>query len=257
MTKRFKFKYLIIFAIIAAMMALDYLLYTKTLNKQVETVVDQYSNTIQNGYGQKKTVSLQNNSSAILNVNTTLKIANDSTAAIKKMVLDGDAFFKISGANRDSVYVYTGMLIIAVRQASFRIQAHRENAGQTLEMLSGKAKVSKGYPSTFNEPEFPTAGEMIMINKDIDLMEKEKLDTARLKTWLSDSLVFHQADLEHTRRKLEGWFDVEINVSGNIPATFSLTQTFSHAGLKEVLDALSAKKRFSYKINDNTITIIF
>lgn len=257
MKKRFKLKYLLIFAFILVMMALDYVLYNKVLNKQVETTIMKYSTNVQNGFGQRRIISLQNNSHAILNVNTSLKIGNDSTSNSKKMALDGDAFFNINGKNGDSVYIYTGMLVIGTTNAAFRIQAHRENAGQTIEILSGKAKVSKGYPSTFNDPEFPGAGEMVMINKDIDLMEKEKQDTAELKTWLSDTLVFNHADLTQTLKKLKAWFDIETDVSGNIPADFSFTQTFSHAGLKEVLDTLIKKEKISYKLKNNTVKINF
>jgi transmembrane sensor len=48
--------------------------------------------------------------------------------------------------------------------------------------LSGKLNVKKSYHSdTDNEPEIVETGQMVMINRDIDLMEKEKLDSAELK----------------------------------------------------------------------------
>jgi hypothetical protein len=43
-------------------------------------------------------------------------------------------------------------------------------------------KVKKSYHSdTDNEPEVLDAGDMVMINRDIDLMEKEKMSAAELE----------------------------------------------------------------------------
>ncbi|HXO75674.1 MAG TPA: hypothetical protein VN824_10575, partial [Puia sp.] len=63
----------------------------------------------------------------------------------------------------------------------FHVDAFRKNAGEQVDLLEGRLRVKKSYHSdTDNEPEVLEAGEMVMINRDIDLMEKEKMSPAEL-----------------------------------------------------------------------------
>jgi len=48
--------------------------------------------------------------------------------------------------------------------------------------------VAKAYPSRFNDPDVLQAGEMSMINRSIDLMEKEQFDPTELARWSKDVL---------------------------------------------------------------------
>ena len=44
-------------------------------------------------------------------------------------------------------------------------------------------RAAKAYPSRFSEPDDLVGGEMSMVNRSIDLMEKEKFDTGELAQW--------------------------------------------------------------------------
>jgi hypothetical protein len=60
--------------------------------------------------------------------------------------------------------------------ARFVVEAMRKQPGEESDLLDGKLRVTKSYHSdTDNEPEVLGAGDMVMINREIDLMEKEKM----------------------------------------------------------------------------------
>jgi FecR protein len=85
-----------------------------------------------------------------------------------------------SGAGRPFV-VHTGNLRIEVLGTRFRVDAVRKRPGEEVDLLEGRLRVTKSYHSdTDNEPEVLSAGEMVMINREIDLMEKEKLSPDEL-----------------------------------------------------------------------------
>lgn len=258
MKKKFilQFKYLVIFALVLLMMALDFFIYKKVLNKQVQTDIFSHYTAIANKSYQKKPVTVYGNIKALLNAQTTIKISKDSGAK-KNILLDGDAVFFIPPGQQDSVFIYTNMLIIGTTGAAFRIQAHHEHAGQTLEMLSGKSRVSKAYSSPFPDPEFPSAGEIIMINKDIDLMEKEKSDTTNLVSWISDSLVFERNTFQQVIKKLEDWFDINFDITGMAPANFTFTHAFADADLKVILETLQKELKFNYRLDNKGVEIRF
>ena len=83
--------------------------------------------------------------------------------------------------------VRTGLLILTVEGSSaFRALVSSEKIGEQAEVLYGRVQAAKAYPSRFNEPDVLEAGEMSMVNRSIDLMEKEKFDPTELAQWSRD-----------------------------------------------------------------------
>lgn len=101
----------------------------------------------------------------------------------KKIKLNGDVFFNIEGGNLP-LYIFTSLMEIQVLTPSaFRVTAYDEDQGQSIETLKGTIKVSKAYPSPFPDPDTLHENNLYMINKSIDLSEKENLDDNKLSVW--------------------------------------------------------------------------
>jgi ferric-dicitrate binding protein FerR (iron transport regulator) len=74
--------------------------------------------------------------------------------------------------------IHTRNLVVTVQGKGARnhVDAFASSPGEEVDLLEGKVKVIKSYHSTTdNSTEALQAGEMVMINRDIDLMEKETL----------------------------------------------------------------------------------
>jgi ferric-dicitrate binding protein FerR (iron transport regulator) len=115
---------------------------------------------------------------------TVVRISKEFNKSERDLELDGEALFTVGTDAGKPFVVHTKNLQIQVLSGGqFKVEAFEKNAGEEADLLSGKLKVKKSYHSdTDNEPEILEAGQMVMINRDIDLMEKEKLDSAELKT---------------------------------------------------------------------------
>jgi hypothetical protein len=82
--------------------------------------------------------------------------------------------------------VRSRLLVLTVSGPSaFRITAHAAQTGEQVEVLSGNIVARKNYPSTYEEPDVLAGGQMTMINRTIDLMEKENFDPSELRSWSS------------------------------------------------------------------------
>jgi ferric-dicitrate binding protein FerR (iron transport regulator) len=138
----------------------------------------------ENGTARPRKIRLGDGSDILLSAKTKLRVSREFAVKNRDVQLDGEAFFDISGGGEVGrpFTIYTRSLQIFVLGTRLRVDAFADNAGEEVDLLSGKVKVIKSYHSTTdNEPEILQAGEMVMINRDIDLMEKEKLDSAELK----------------------------------------------------------------------------
>jgi len=85
--------------------------------------------------------------------------------------------------------VHTGLLTLTVAgDSAVRVLVSSEKIGEQAEVLYGRVQAAKAYPSRFNDPDVLQAGEMSMINRSIDLMEKEQFDPTELARWSKDVL---------------------------------------------------------------------
>lgn len=96
---------------------------------------------------------------------------------------NGDFFFKIDG-KKFPLFIYTSLMKLEVMEPSmFRITAYDRDQGQSVESLKGKIKISKNYNSPFPEPDTLGENNLYMVNKSIDLSEKEVLEDDKLLNW--------------------------------------------------------------------------
>jgi hypothetical protein len=101
----------------------------------------------------------------------------------REITADGEFFLK-TPAHPEPMTVRTRLLILTVTgETAMRIVAHHHEAGEQVEVLYGHVVARKSYPSNYSEPDTLEAGGMVLINKDIDLMEKEKCDIDELRVW--------------------------------------------------------------------------
>jgi ferric-dicitrate binding protein FerR (iron transport regulator) len=99
---------------------------------------------------------------------------------------NGQVFIKARQQTKP-LTVRTGLLILTVDgDTAFRALVSSEKIGEQAEVLYGHVRAAKAYPSNFADPDDLAAGEMSMINKSIDLMEKEKFDPSELARWSKD-----------------------------------------------------------------------
>jgi ferric-dicitrate binding protein FerR (iron transport regulator) len=111
-----------------------------------------------------------------LEPNTTISLAKGFGKGNREISLDGEALFEMEVAGAP-VRLLTKDLVIEVPSAGrFRVDAYREKGGEEVDVLEGRMAVAKSYHSdTDSASEVLVPGEMVMINRGIDLMEKEKM----------------------------------------------------------------------------------
>jgi hypothetical protein len=106
----------------------------------------------------------------------------------RELRVDGDAFIR-TAAITTPLIVRTRLLVLTVNSnTALRVTAFSKEEGEQVEVLYGHVQANKSYPSSYSEPDQLGAGEMSMVNRTIDLMEKETFPLAELRTW-SEKLI--------------------------------------------------------------------
>jgi transmembrane sensor len=140
-----------------------------------------------NNSGGQQRIGLPDGSYVLISDGTVIVLAKDFGKSNRDLDLDGEGMFEVNGRTGRPFVVRTGNLVIELLDTlvqgadRFRVDAARKRAGEEVDLVAGRLRVVKSYHSdTDNEPEILAAGEMVMINREIDLMEKEKLSVEEL-----------------------------------------------------------------------------
>lgn len=213
--------------------------------------------TYQCPYGERKLVRLPDSTLALLNSRSTLYVPAGFPHRTREVILDGEACFSIRKKEPLDFIVKTDKLKTHTSSSMFRIRSLECQSGATLYVLNGAASVAKSYYSpTDSATEFLGPGEMILANKDIDLMEKETFTLAEQQDWLDGKLVFDNTPVPAAFRKIEDWFGVEMEFrgkSGSLPQ--GISGEFHHGSLSALLTVLGKSVGFSYRIKRNKVVI--
>jgi transmembrane sensor len=145
------------------------------------------------GSEKRMKISLPDGTELVMNAGTVIRLSKNFGAKGGELWLEGEAMFDVHGdamtelpgdAGKGFV-IHTKNLRIEVQMnGRFKVDAYPDKSGEEVDLLSGKLKVMKSYHSdSDNEPEAIQTGEMVMINRDIDLMEKERMDGTEMKSW--------------------------------------------------------------------------
>ena len=200
----------------------------------------------------RRTVVLPDSTQVILNPGTQVGLVSKSYTAHREVRLDGDAFFGVRGLH--PLTVRTKNLVLTGR-ADFRVSAFAKDEGESVEVLSGTLRAEKAYTSPDHETDTLGGGDMVMINRSIDLMEKETYDTTELLTWKEGTLVFNNTPLDSVIHRVQDWFGVTIEVRGETGKTYRITGTFRDARLDDVMHVLAQVVPCGYSIRRYTVEI--
>jgi ferric-dicitrate binding protein FerR (iron transport regulator) len=136
------------------------------------------------GTGNRKKISLPDGTEVTMTVKTSMRLSESFGKKDREVWLEGEALFEVAADAGKPFIVHTKNLRIEVLGTRFRVDAYPDKAGEEVDLLVGSLKVTKSYHSdSDNEPELLHTGEMVMINRDIDLMEKDKMDGTEMKDW--------------------------------------------------------------------------
>jgi transmembrane sensor len=205
--------------------------------------------------GTRKNVTLGDGTQVILNSNSTLLVPQSFPAKHRRVILDGEAFFEVPAADSPFI-VKTDKLTATVLGTAFKMRSFLAQQGATAYVLAGKVKMVKSYHSaTDNQPEELERGNMILANKEIDLMEKETFEPAEQEAWLKDSLVLQNVPFMAAMRKLEEWYNTTIDITGDASKIPDISGSFYQLTLQQTLAALSKQYHFTFKEKKDLIVI--
>ena len=210
-------------------------------------------------YGQTGHLVLFDGTEVWLNSGTKFKYPNRFNKDERSVMIEGEAFFKVT-PNKDLPFkVKTGDLEVEVLGTEFNVSAYEEEATQSIVLVKGKVQI--------NNLEGHKMGELIpgqiAIKKEGEAtLQVQNADPYFYTSWKDGIVVFNDERLGDIAKKLERWYNVEFRFEEETFKDFRFTGTIlRNKPIDQTIAAMEmlAPIRFKYLVKTdekNVITIV-
>jgi transmembrane sensor len=265
-------KYVGVFAI-ACSLFLICLAVLSSLNKK--TV--EFDTVIVSGKGMRKKITLPDGTLVWLNADSKLSYDSKLNEKGRRLVyLVGEAFFDVAHQKNHTFIVQTNKVSIKVLGTAFNVKAYELDRVSEATLLRGSIelslnnksqqkillKPSEKFALTENRKTSKDQKDLLQDSEDLTL-KIENIAPVRIAgqdyieetSWKDDVLVFKNESLDELKPKLERWFNVQIEIGGNVPKSYRFTGIFKNENIEEALTAMQLIKPFHFKLKADDVII--
>lgn len=207
-------------------------------------------------YGEKRTITLPDQSVVILNANSSLHYADKwDTTTPREVWLEGEAFFDVAHINKDTQHVkpyqrfivHSDGITIEVLGTSFNVKSRR---GKTnIGLITGKIKVenhgNSDRPAIVMLPGdyVEYGGKSLLSNQKLQRPEK-------LKDWTRKEIIFTDASLGEIIETLQDNYGYTVETDNNQIRQLNIEGEINVANVDELLTVISTT--LNVKVNKSS-----
>lgn len=193
--------------------------------------------------------SLPDGTTGWLNGNSSIKYKGNFNAD-RKVTLKGEAFFDVSKDKRRPFKVNTNEVLVTVLGTRFNIASYDNEKTVEVVLEEGKLEFNN---KEMNKSYIMKPNDLVIYNKTIKDFSTEVVQPHKYLSWTEGKLVFRNDPLDVVARRLERWYNIDVEINGNLAEDLRLRATFIDEGLEEVLDLLKRSLPIDYKIENGNI----
>ena len=236
----------------AAILIFPLLVYAGWLTFKNQDVVRQQADvvwqTIQTPPGFKSCFQLPDGSLVWLNsassVTFPLTFANNA----RQVKVTGEAFFDVQ-ENQDWPFsVSLGKINVKVLGTRFNVINYKNEARTEIILESGKVELQTETTSRPRILAEMKPGELARFNKKDNSVALKKVDTDKYCSWINGKLIFRDDPMDEVVRKLNRWFNVDIEVADPAIREYIYTASFQDESLDQILELLTISAPISYQV---------
>ena len=193
--------------------------------------------------------SLPDGTTGWLNSNSSVKYKGNFNSD-RKVTLKGEAFFDVFKDKKRPFIVNTNEVNVTVLGTRFNIASYENENNVEVVLEEGKL--------VFNNKEMKSSytmnpNDLVVYDKTFKNFSTEVVQPNKYLSWTEGKLIFRNDPLDVIARRLERWYNIDVEVNGCLAEDLRLRATFIDEGLDEVLDLLKRSLPIDYKIENGNI----
>ncbi len=220
------------------------------INSKNEQLLHQYTEIV-TPMGQKTMVVLPDSSLVWLNSGSSLKYQGNFNLKERKVVLQGEAYFKIKKNKSKRFRVRTGILNVDVYGTEFNVKNHNSDDYQEITVTEGKVGISNKN----GEIKQLTRGDQALYNKKSNNISFKKSSPEIVSAWKNNELIFDNTPLEEAIKYMERWYGVNITIDNAMKGKHNYTFKIKTESFREMLEMMKVMTPLYYEINGKDVKI--
>ena len=167
----------------------------------------------------------------------------------RSVKLVGEGFFNVTHNKEVPFIVKTKELNIKVLGTEFNVRAYNDDDYIETVLVKGKIQIEKEVNGKIMPVKTLKPNQRIVYNRLTNKFNVYKQsDVNRYVAWTKGTLVFDAEPLKEVVRKLEVWYNVDIEIKDKELEKFKLTGLFNAEPIEEVMSLLQFSSDFKYEI---------
>lgn len=209
---------------------------------------------IMTGKSQLAGFELTDGSKVNLSVHSSLRLSNDYNRTMRKVSIEGHAYFDVLPDPDRPFVVETSHAILTVLGTDFTVRSYSDDIYVQLVVASGSVSIESRVGNGVTK-ESISKGQMAQLNKMTGQMTIKNVDPARYLGWMDGRIIFEETELYQVSRDLERWFGVNINITDADLQHLKLTAELSSRSLNHVMNVISHVLEVDYEIDEESVNI--
>ena len=184
-----------------------------------------------------------------LNSNSSIKY-NGNFNTDRQVTLNGEAFFDVFKDKKRPFVVNTNEVNVTVLGTRFNIASYENENNVEVVLEEGKLVINnKEMKSSCTM----NPNDLVVYNKTQKDFSTEVVQPNKYLSWTEGKLIFRNDPLDVIARRLERWYNIDVEVNGGVDKDLRLRATFIDESLEEVLDLLKRSLPIVYRIEDRNL----
>jgi ferric-dicitrate binding protein FerR (iron transport regulator) len=216
--------------------------------KKVNTTVSQSFNEVFSSVDAITTVTLPDGSKVWLNHNSSLRYPAVFADNDRNVTLEGEGYFEVAHKDKTSFTVKAGELRIVAKGTTFNVMAYPDENKIETSLIEGIVELQKDGSDKALYRMKPS--DVTIYFKEEENISAETITDDRYFSWKNGKLTFSAATMDDVVKKLSRWFNVDIQLTDPGLNDLTLTATFVHETLPQVMELLARIIPIQYSISN-------
>lgn len=198
--------------------------------------------------GSRVSFTLPDGTEGMLNSGSTLKYSMPFVRE-RSISLSGEAWFEVTHDEKHPFSIEAGDLDLTVLGTAFNVSAYPEENYVEVVLENGQVLVRC---DKYTEGMVMSPSERLVYENG--KVARSTADPAKYYSWTSGKLVFRSDSMSEVARRIERWYNVQVDIMDDDLEKYSFHATFEDDPLEEVLKFLSMTSPIRYEISPRQLT---
>jgi ferric-dicitrate binding protein FerR (iron transport regulator) len=199
--------------------------------------------------GMRSEFYLPDSTKVYLNSKTSLSYPLEFSNSFREVKLTGEAYFEVAENKELPFIVNTGRINIEVTGTEFIATRYPHEKLTEIVLVKGGINLFQGdYPTTKKDIIQLNPGEKALCLDSDSRLAIDKVNTEKYSAWKNGVLLFRDDPMPEVVRRLNRWFNVDIQLEGPELKGWAYTATFEDESLEQVLELLKISAPVDYMI---------